>query len=170
MFLDSRQGDKMFCNEWYRALPEFSLLLISSWIRFWFVIVVPKYLNCALPSQPDNIKQMANLQKTLLSPFPFWVHFPKLGLCDLHGVSVSVNLSIYFCMAEPIFMKLGICVIAPEPISTAYFINPSYQSACLYVYHSYRCQAKAQQNVAHLSLLRNGLAKTLPQQRIHMQQ
>jgi hypothetical protein len=25
-------------------------------------------------------------------------------------------------------------IMAPEPISTAYFINPSHQSVCLYVY------------------------------------
>jgi hypothetical protein len=31
-------------------------------------------------------------------------------------------------------MKLGMCIMAPEPISTAYFINPSHQSAYLYVY------------------------------------
>jgi hypothetical protein len=28
-------------------LPRFNLLLISSWIKFWFVTVVPKYFNCA---------------------------------------------------------------------------------------------------------------------------
>jgi hypothetical protein len=37
-------------------------------------------------------------------------------------------------MAEPIFMKLGICITVPDPISTAHFINPSHQSVCLYVY------------------------------------
>jgi hypothetical protein len=37
-------------------------------------------------------------------------------------------------MGEPIFMKFGMYIMAPEPISTAYFINPSHQSACLYVY------------------------------------
>jgi hypothetical protein len=31
-------------------------------------------------------------------------------------------------------MKLGTHITAPEPISTAYFINPSDQSACLYVH------------------------------------
>jgi hypothetical protein len=31
-------------------------------------------------------------------------------------------------------MKLGMYITAPEPISTAYFINPSHQSVCLYVY------------------------------------
>jgi hypothetical protein len=34
-------------------------------------------------------------------------------------------------MAEPIFMKLGIYVMAPDPISTAYLVK---QSVCLYAY------------------------------------
>jgi hypothetical protein len=29
-----------------QALPEVSLLLISFWIEFWYVTVVPKYFNC----------------------------------------------------------------------------------------------------------------------------
>jgi hypothetical protein len=37
-------------------------------------------------------------------------------------------------MPEPIFMKLGMYIMTPEPISMAYFINPSHQSVCLYVY------------------------------------
>jgi hypothetical protein len=37
-------------------------------------------------------------------------------------------------MGEPIFTKRGMHIMAPEPISTAYFINPSHQSVCLYVY------------------------------------
>jgi hypothetical protein len=37
-------------------------------------------------------------------------------------------------MPEQIFMKLGMYIIAPEPISTAYFINVSHRSVCLYVY------------------------------------
>jgi hypothetical protein len=36
---------------------------------------------------------------------------------------------------EPIFMKLGMYIRAPKPISTAYFINHFNQSVCLYVYH-----------------------------------
>jgi hypothetical protein len=31
-------------------------------------------------------------------------------------------------------MKLGMYIMTPESISTAYFINPSHQSVCLYVY------------------------------------
>jgi hypothetical protein len=37
-------------------------------------------------------------------------------------------------MFEPIFMKLGMYIMAPEPISTEYIINPSHQPVCLYVY------------------------------------
>jgi hypothetical protein len=46
MFLDSRQQNKRFRTEWYQALPEFCLHSISSWMKFWFVTIVPKYLNC----------------------------------------------------------------------------------------------------------------------------
>jgi hypothetical protein len=31
-------------------------------------------------------------------------------------------------------MKVGMCNMAPEPVSTAYFINPFHQSVSLYVY------------------------------------
>jgi hypothetical protein len=37
-------------------------------------------------------------------------------------------------MAEPVSMKLDMYIMAPKPISTVYFINPSHQSVCLYVY------------------------------------
>jgi hypothetical protein len=53
-------------------------------------------------------------------------------------------------MPEQIFMKLGIYVyvMEPEPIATAYIINPSHQSVCLYVY-------------AHI-IVRQRLAKHIP--------
>jgi hypothetical protein len=41
---------------------------------------------------------------------------------------------INFLLLEPVCMKLGIYVMAPEPISTAHFINSSHPSLCLYVY------------------------------------
>jgi hypothetical protein len=37
-------------------------------------------------------------------------------------------------MPEPIFMKLGMFILATAPISSAYFISP-YDSVYLYVYH-----------------------------------
>jgi hypothetical protein len=42
-----RREDKRFWTDWKQAFPEFNLLLISSWMSFWFVSVVPKYLNYA---------------------------------------------------------------------------------------------------------------------------
>jgi hypothetical protein len=39
-------------------------------------------------------------------------------------------------------MEIGTYIMALEPISTAYFIHRSRQSVCLYVYPSFRCQAK----------------------------
>jgi hypothetical protein len=57
----------------------------------------------------------------------------KVGLCDLHAVCVSiyVSLLINFWMAEPVFVKLGVYIMTPEPISAAYFINPI--SLCVYM-------------------------------------
>jgi hypothetical protein len=37
-------------------------------------------------------------------------------------------------MSEPAIMELGMHIMAPEPISMAYFINPFHQSVCLYLY------------------------------------
>jgi hypothetical protein len=42
-------------------IPEFNLYVISSWIEFWFLTVVPKYLNCA------------TFPKALLPLFMSWV-------------------------------------------------------------------------------------------------
>jgi hypothetical protein len=44
---------------------------------------------------------------------------------------------INFWMPEPVFMKIYMHIMAPEPITKAYFINPSHQSLCLYVYPTF---------------------------------
>jgi hypothetical protein len=72
----------------------------------------------------------------------------KVGLCDLHPVCESPPIN--FWMPEWIFMKLGMYIMKPEPISTAYSINPSYQCVCVSV-----C-------VSLLSLLGKGLVKCIP--------
>jgi hypothetical protein len=46
-FLDSKREDRRLWSECYKALPEFNLLLISSWMQFWSVAVGPKCLNSA---------------------------------------------------------------------------------------------------------------------------
>jgi hypothetical protein len=39
--------DISLCTEWYQAFLDFSLLVISSWIEFLSVGIVPKYLKCS---------------------------------------------------------------------------------------------------------------------------
>jgi hypothetical protein len=78
----------------------------------------------------------------------FWKK--EVGVCLHHAVCIPL---INFRMLEPIFMTLRMYIMAPEPISTAYFMNPSHQSVCLHVYSP--------------SLLGNGSVKTSPRQRIH---
>jgi hypothetical protein len=70
-------------------------------------------------------------------------------------------------MPEPIFIKLNMYIMAPEPISTAYFINPSHHSVCLYVYTSYRCEATARLSVFLRSVLGNGSVNTFSRLLIH---
>jgi hypothetical protein len=67
--------------------------------------------------------------------FQIVAYFPKVGSCDLLPVCVCfVSPPISFWMPEPIFMKLDTYMTAPESIPMVYFINPSHQSVCLYVY------------------------------------
>ena len=53
--------DKRFCTECYQAFHVFILLSISSWVEFWFVKVVPKYLSSS------------TLSKELLPVFILWL-------------------------------------------------------------------------------------------------
>jgi hypothetical protein len=43
-----------------------------------------------------------------------------------HAVCVSVYHPTNFWMAEPLFMKLGMYIMAPEHVSAGFFINSSY--------------------------------------------
>jgi hypothetical protein len=72
--------------------------------------------------------------------------------CCLY-VCVSPLLTSEFL--NQFLMKFGMYIMAHDPILAAYFINPSHQSVCLYVYP--------------LPLLSNGSVKTLLLQRIHTQ-
>jgi hypothetical protein len=57
-----------------------------------------------------------------------------VGLCDHHAICVPVYSHINFQMPEPALMKLTTSnIMTPEPISMAYFINPSPLSLCLHV-------------------------------------
>jgi hypothetical protein len=56
-----------------------------------------------------------------------------------------------FRMAERVFMKLGIYIMAPELILTVCFINPSHQSVCLYVCPPIIARQKLGKNVTTAS-------------------
>jgi hypothetical protein len=58
-------------------------------------------------------------------------------------------------MLEPIFINLGMYIMAPKPISTAYFINPSHQSMCLYVYPSMIVRQRLGKNFTAATNARN---------------
>jgi hypothetical protein len=42
-----RCEDRRFWSERQQEFPEFNLFSIPSWMQFWFVTFVPKYLNFA---------------------------------------------------------------------------------------------------------------------------
>jgi hypothetical protein len=71
-------------------------------------------------------------------------------------------------MSEPIFMKLGMYIMAPEPFSTAYFINPSHQSVCVYVYPPIVVRQRLGKN--NHSVATQRLDKNVTVARIHTQQ
>jgi hypothetical protein len=75
---------------------------------------------------------------------------------------VSVYPPLNFRTPELIFMKLGTYITAPEPISTAHFINPSDQSMCLYVYPPIVARQRLGSLKIPQSLLGNGSVETLP--------
>ena len=45
IFLESKLEEKWFCIEWQQAFADFNLLLISSWLEFWYFKVAPKYFT-----------------------------------------------------------------------------------------------------------------------------
>jgi hypothetical protein len=45
-------------------------------------------------------------------------------------------------------MRLDIHIVATEPLRTVYFINPSHQSVCLYVYPSSVCKTTTSSNIS----------------------
>jgi hypothetical protein len=66
-------------------------------------------------------------------------------------------------MAEPIFMKLGMYIMAPQPITMAYFINPSHQFVCLYMHPLILARKRLGKNppsVARQWLGKNDIAAT----------
>jgi hypothetical protein len=53
------------------------------------------------------------------------------------SVCFVITLFSFECLKK-IFIKLSMCIMTPEPVSTAYFVIPSHQSVSVYV-SPFRC-------------------------------
>ena len=51
VFLERKVQEKVFCTECQQAFPAFILLLISSWMEFWFPRDILKYMNLSTHSR-----------------------------------------------------------------------------------------------------------------------
>jgi hypothetical protein len=58
-------------------------------------------------------------------------------------------------MAEHIFLKFDMYITALEPFPTAYFINPTHQSVCLYVDPLLVARQQLDKNVTAATDIRN---------------
>jgi hypothetical protein len=89
----------------------------------WYIIIN----SGPSPSESPLILQLISLFFPYLKKNKSRLMWSPCCLC------VSVSLPINFWMPERIFMKLGMYIMAPEPISTAYSISPSHQSVSICV-------------------------------------
>jgi hypothetical protein len=92
-FLDSKLGDKRFCTERQQAFPDFNLLLISSWIEFWFVNVVLKCLNFSTLSKEPLSQQWFKTISTQIQVISFLLVPTDLRdvICDLRTVNFRIK-------------------------------------------------------------------------------
>jgi hypothetical protein len=102
-------------------------------------------------SEDDGVVYTDTQRGDLISLLLFLGYFPYfeimiVGLGHLHTVCVSIPL-IRFWMAEPIFLKFDAHIMAPEPISMAYFITLSHKSVCLYMYPPLVARQRLSRNV-----------------------
>jgi hypothetical protein len=58
----------------------------------------------------------------------------KVNVWEHLAVCGSLISSYQLWMLEPICLNVDMYIMAPEPISKAYFLNVSQQSVCLYLY------------------------------------
>jgi len=73
-FLGRKPNDKSFCTEWWHVFSDSNLLLISSWIQFLFVKIIPKYLKSSTSS-----KEMLSNFIRRFHP-AFWIRFKTIYL------------------------------------------------------------------------------------------
>jgi hypothetical protein len=90
----------------------------------------------------------------------------KVGLCDLHAVCLCSPPPSTFEWLNQSSWNLACTVMAPVPILTSYFINPSRQ----FVSVSLQSLLSNGWVEIPLTLVGNGSVRTLPRQRIHRKQ
>jgi hypothetical protein len=136
-------------------LSGFGYLLLSTTSLLYRPPNFILFINVVSLFKKENKKGLVGLPCCLCIRLSLYPHSPNfLGLWDHQALCLFVyEAPPNFWKPEPIFVKLGIYIMAPEPISTTYFINSSHQSLCLYVYP--------------LIVARQWLGKSLSRQRIH---
>ena len=111
IFSDSKLEHTRFCTEWYQVFLYFNLFLISSWIEFWYVRVVNKYLDTS------------TLPKELLSFFILW----------LRPAFWSPDMTMYFVLAA--FTSSPISLQVTTKASVFFFI------VCILPHHQHEPEA-----------------------------
>jgi hypothetical protein len=86
------------------------LLLISSWTEFWFIRVVPNYMNCS------------TLSKVLLSVFILWFH-PASWSQDMTmylvlSVLTSSPISLWATTQASVFFFI-VCLLPPSILTSS---------------------------------------------------
>jgi hypothetical protein len=145
---DSLDNSGMETNKTKISLPfvlRFYCFLLVSFIFFPVLFYLLLFSTpCHFPRLPFSLPPLC---------LSYLTCFPKVRLCDFHPICLWIPPPINFWISEPVFMKLGLYVMATEPVSTSYFINPSNQSLSIYV--------------SLYPVLDNGSVNTFPRQRIH---
>jgi hypothetical protein len=92
-----------------------------------------KYIQCSAP-----IFSLHSL---------FWKKYISRLMITMLSVYPSPPPPVNFWVPQPIFMKISVYIMAPEPIPMAYFINPSHRSMCLHVYLPIAAKQRLGKNV-----------------------
>jgi hypothetical protein len=104
-------------------------------IRKWFLYQVRKLAHSVNISGPTfmRLSRKPEHDATKKEMHVLLAYF-QVGLCDYHAVCVSPPLSTSECLNQSLWNSVCVYLMAPESIRTEYFIKPSHQSVCPYIY------------------------------------
>ena len=101
IFLVGNMEDKVYCTEWQPAFLDLNFLLISSWMEYWFVRVVTKYLNGC------------TLTKDILSVFILWFcpafWYRDVTMCLVLSAFTSRPVSLLATTKASVFFFICVC-------------------------------------------------------------